>query len=148
MSTQTHSVSLVDPNLIADEVRLPTMRRVVKLVAKHAKRTAPRGTRKLELVKTGKRAGKKRRHLYQTIKNRVLRKGQTGAVYATSPHAHLVHGGTRPHEIRTKHSKAIVIGGHVIGGKVRHPGAKAQPFLTEAAEASRAEVASVLKDVV
>lgn len=56
-------------------------------------------------------------------------------VFATAPHARFVHEGTRPHEIRPRHARALrfQIGGRVIfAQRVRHPGTRAVPFLAAA----------------
>lgn len=53
----------------------------------------------------------------------------------SAPHAHLVTGGTRPHLIAPR-GKALRIGRFIIGEPVRHPGAKANPFVDRAGSAA------------
>lgn len=49
-------------------------------------------------------------------------------------HAHLVEFGTAPHEIRPKGAKSLFIAG-VMRTLVKHPGARARPFLRPALDA-------------
>lgn len=62
-------------------------------------------------------------------------------VMALSPHANLVHGGTRPHEIRPVQAPNLVFFWPKAGGIVRrrsvdHPGTMAVPYLAEALEST------------
>lgn len=120
------------------------MKAVTNVVRKHARRLAPRGKGPAVNSK-----GNKRKRLAQSIRTRILKKGMDGAVYATAPHAHLVHGGTKPHNMAAKGARVFKIGGHIIRTKsLHHPGAKAQPFLTDAAEQSRGEIATAIKGII
>ena len=136
-------VDLVDPNILTDEVRLPVLRAATKIVAKRARATAPRG----HGPAVGKN-GQARKRLYQTIRASVTQKGKRAAVATKAPHGWIVHHGTQPHIIGPKKGHALVIAGHIIGRKVRHPGAKGQPYLSDAAEQSRSDVAAAIRDIV
>jgi HK97 gp10 family phage protein len=149
---------LVIPDLesIPVETRKKGMREAVKTVSKIVRETAPDSGQ-------AHTSGRKRDiKLKKSIRWGVRKQGRQGIVRATAPHAHLVHDGTRPHVIRAKsrasagraaglftrrRAMAMPIGGHLVFRKfVRHPGAKAQPFLTEAAEQGAEAVAQVLRD--
>jgi hypothetical protein len=57
-------------------------------------------------------------------------------VSADAPYAAPVHQGARPHLIRPRHARFLrfeVEGRTVFARQVRHPGQRAQPFLTNAA---------------
>lgn len=60
--------------------------------------------------------------------------GRNPAMYA-----HLVHGGTQPHEIVPGEARALTVGGVTIMA-VQHPGAKPNPFLGDAFDKSVGEV--------
>jgi hypothetical protein len=49
-----------------------------------------------------------------------------------APYAVFVHEGTRPHIIRVRSAKVLTDGVRFFGPQVRHPGTRAQPFLTQA----------------
>lgn len=59
-------------------------------------------------------------------------------ITASSPHAKFVHEGTRPHLIRVRPGKRTLrffwlrVGAIVYPVSVKHPGTKANPFLTRA----------------
>lgn len=46
-------------------------------------------------------------------------------------YAHMVEGGTRPHEIRPKHKRSLFFAG-VFSKVIAHPGAKGKPFMRRA----------------
>jgi HK97 gp10 family phage protein len=50
--------------------------------------------------------------------------------------AHLVEFGTRPHMIRPRRRRALLIGGRLVAW-ARHPGARARPFMRPAVDTSR-----------
>jgi len=88
--------------------------------------------------------GEKRDHLFQSISNKVKSYGKdkipvatVGALYKT-PHAHLVHEGTRPHVTPVP---APGLAGR-LGRKfnVPHPGARAYPFMTIGMENSQGRI--------
>lgn len=105
---------------------------IVRAVEEEARRQAPR------------RSGQ----LREKIHGVVLPGGLTGAVQATSRHAHLVHDGTAAHAITAapKGHLSIPSGGHLyVRQSADHPGAKANPFLDRAADESQSEVEGLLK---
>lgn len=61
-----------------------------------------------------------------------------------APHAHLVHDGTKPHQIRASTKEKARSGWRFYHGSMRkavkHPGARAQKFLVEAGEKARPEI--------
>lgn len=93
------------------------MQRVVLAGEAIAKREAP--------VKTG--------HLRRTITSRVERGGDRGVIGTNAPHARSVHEGSRPHTIRPRRAKALKTP-YGIFKKVKHPGTRANPFLTRTAK--------------
>src|SRR5882672_3366005 len=52
-------------------------------------------------------------------------------------YAHMVLGGTKPHLIRARNQGVLRLSGGVFVKQVQHPGARAQPFLDTAFNASR-----------
>lgn len=120
---------------IVEPVRKWAMRESVKLVAKDARKLAP----------VGRGTGKKK--LRRTIRYSVRKRGLEGPVRATAPHAHLVHDGTKAHWIRSREGRVMVFGvaGRIVLTRaVRHPGAKAQPFLERALERNTSEIGRIL----
>lgn len=89
--------------------------------------------------------GRPRQHLRDTLGKKVKQYkkaavGVVGPFYRKAPHAHLVHDGTRPHEITLPAGKSFRIDGGALmrGPRVfKNPGAKANPFLMEAWQQSR-----------
>lgn len=126
-------------------------------VVKMAKRIAPIGR--------GLRPnGSQREHMKDTIDKKVRGYKASGKAVAiighrsrSTPHAHLVHEGTKPHTItvgvrtdpRGKKTPSIGKSGYpprslsngrrFFGKSVRHPGATAFPYLTKALDRSRGE---------
>ena len=79
--------------------------------------------------------GKSRDHLFKNIINKAKSYGKdkipvatVGAEYNKTPHAHLVHDGTRPHV--TPVPAPGLAGKLGRKFKVPHPGARAYPFMT------------------
>ncbi len=118
-------------------MRRRIMRQAVRVAALAARQEAPdSGT------------GHKRK-LNKSIRYDVLQAGLTGRVRATAPHAHLVHDGTKPHLIPApkdplKRRKMFPL--YAGGRPVRHPGARANPFLVRAAEEALPEVLRVMRE--
>lgn len=127
-------------------VMRPAVRRAGTVVAKVARRLAPKGTGL-------KPSGAPRTPLRKTIKSTSVkwyRKTNTFAVVLgpeknKAPHSHLVHDGTQPHEIVL--TQPLVLGNTVLpaGFVIPHPGAKANPFMDRAAEASRGQTIAKLR---
>lgn len=71
----------------------------------------------------------------------------TGEVEAVVDYATAVHEGSRPHVIRPRRAKFLTwVGpqGRVFARSVRHPGAKARPWLLEAAKAEAGRLGFVV----
>jgi len=72
-------------------------------------------------------------------------------IKSTAPHAHLVHDGTKPHEIRARAKETARSGWRFYHGSMRravkHPGARAFPFFVEAAEQVRPEMETMITKV-
>ena len=111
---------------MAPKVRRRVMRPAARVVALKVRAIAP---------DSGRRHKSK---LNKTIRYQTRRAGLEGVVAAKAPHAHLVHNGTRPHDIPIPRENP-----HTIA---HHPGARAQPFLLDAARQTRGEVEQVLRD--
>jgi hypothetical protein len=123
---------------LAPKLRAKVMYQGVKVVTLYVREHAP---------DSGvKRKGK----LKKSIQNRVKNYGRTGYVLAKAPHAHLVHDGTAPHRIHARSKESARAGWRFYRGSVhravKHPGARAQPFLLEAAEATRDDVEQVMAE--
>ena len=144
-------VSFPDIAKASANLQVALMKRIVDIVKKEAKLRAPHGAH----TKGG---------LAASIFSRVSSSG-TGTVGSKLPYAHLVHEGTRPHEIRPKGKHALAFksaaattlagrsqyisakSGRLVFSKkvaqsgiyavVHHPGARANPFLRDALAASR-----------
>lgn len=69
-------------------------------------------------------------------------------VHAGGRVAHLITGGTSPHEIAPVRSKAIAMttGGALVGfaASVRHPGTRPDPFVAAGVDASRRDVQTIV----
>ena len=93
-----------------------------------------------------KRKGK----LKRTIKYGAQDWGWEGYVKTKAPHAHLVHDGTEPHQILARTKESARAGWMWYRGStlwpVRHPGAKAQPFLDDAAEQTKGEIEKAMQE--
>lgn len=64
------------------------------------------------------------------------------------PHAHIagfVEFGTRPHIIRATSGKRLYFGGRFVRS-VRHPGARAKPFIQPGFEASKDKAVAAVAD--
>lgn len=129
------------PNLVAmpKTMRAKIMRQGTRVVALKARELVPVRTKRLK----------------KSIGYSVSRGGLQGKVRSKSPYSWLVHNGTRPHIIPApknpdvrKKAFPLFAGGHAE----RHPGARKQPFLTDAAEQVLPEVearmAEVAKEVI
>ncbi len=122
---------------LAVKARRKVLREGVRVIALKVREIAPDSGRK----HTGK--------LNKTIRYQVRRAGLEGVVAAKAPHAHLVHDGTKSHEIpapkdpeKVRRAFPLYAGGHAE----KHPGARAQPFLKQAAEETRPQVEQVLRE--
>ena len=88
--------------------------------------------------------------LRKAIRYTVSRGALQAKVRATkAPHAHLVHDGTKAHTIHAKTKESARAGWQIYHGSihtaVKHPGSRGNPFMTDAAEESSAEVERVMK---
>ena len=121
------------PDILAME---PKMRKKVMRVAAKVARNAAR-----TLVPV--RSGRLKKALTYNVERGGLA-GKVKAPKAKAPHAHLVHDGTKPHEIYAKTAESARAGWRYYHGStetpVHHPGARAQPFLVEAGEQARPEI--------
>lgn len=87
--------------------------------------------------------------LRKNIRYDVLQAGLTGRIRARAPHAHLVHNGTKSHMIpapkdpvKRKRAFPLFAGGRAM----RHPGARANPFLLKAAEETLPEMERIMRE--
>lgn len=126
-----------DLEQLEPKARRKIMRRATKIAGLQARKEAPDS------------GIKHKSKLNKTIRYDVLDQGRQGRVRAKAPHAHLVHDGVRAHVIPAPKDPAIArrafplyAGGH----SVRHPGARANPFLVRAAEKVRPEMEQVLRE--
>ena len=88
--------------------------------------------------------------LKRTIRYGAQDRGWEGYVKTKAPHAHLVHDGTEPHQILARTKESARAGWMWYRGStlwpVRHPGAKAQPFLDDAAEQTKGEIEKTMQE--
>lgn len=128
------------PDLLAIEVkaRRKIMYQAAKVVALRARQIAP---------DSGK---KHKRKLSKTISYRTLASGVKAAIAAKAPHAHLVHDGTKAHGISARTPETARANWRFYRNStetvVNHPGAIAQPFLTNAWDETRSKVEQVMRD--
>jgi len=81
-----------------------------------------------------------------SIKSSLSRPKLESYVKATTPQAHLVEFGVKPHSLdKGAKRKVMVINGHPVSGKIMHPGTKARPFMKPAFEA---EVGAITRAIV
>lgn len=115
----------------------PAINKAATPVVKAARKFAPSGTGVSS--RSASRAPLKR-----TIVKKTKTYKKSGTIVAIigpkkyeAPHSHLVHDGTKAHEITL--TKPLVLRGAVLpaGFVIQHPGAKAQPFMDMAVNASR-----------
>ena len=131
-------LEMPDIEAMEPKLRSKVMRQAVRVVALRARQIVP--------VRSGK--------LKKSLSYGVLKGGLTGKVNARAkyaPHAHLVHDGTRPHDIRAKTPEAAQSAWRFYHGStatvLHHPGARANPFLLKAAEDTRGEVEAKMREV-
>jgi HK97 gp10 family phage protein len=122
---------------LAPEIRKKVLAKGAQVIAVEARKTAPDSghTHKNKLNKS--------------ITFRARNNGLEMAVVVKAPHAHLVHDGTRAHDIKPKTLESARRGYRFYGGSmngVSHPGARSQPFLTDAGESQRPEVEKVMRE--
>jgi len=122
---------------LAPKARRKVMRQGVKIIAIKARELAP---------DSGVRHKNK---LKRSIRYQVLQGGLQGVVSSKAPHAHLVHNGTRAHEVPAPKDPAkfrAVWWFHPGGRPAKHPGSRPNPFFVDAAEQTRDEVERALKE--
>ena len=137
---------------------LKALRAGGRITLKVAKDTAPVGERKLKSIRTdlfGKSPRVMRKHLKDSLWLKTwpqprdkTSKPSTAIIGPKSwlaPHAWLVHNGTDPHNIRSRNSVTkmwITRKGKedIYAFGVRHPGARAQPWLANALRSTQSQV--------
>ena len=125
------------PDILGMEPKLRSkvMRAAVKIARNAARLIAPERTGKLK----------------KALTYSVGRGGVTGKVRATkAPHAHLVHDGTKPHEIHATSKETARAGWRLYHGSthtaVKHPGVRqGNPFLVDAGERGRPEIEEAMR---
>ena len=122
------------PELEAIEkvARRKVMYNAAKIIALRVRKIAPDSNRRHK--------GK----LKRTIRYRAYANGLKSKVASKAPHAHLVHDGTKAHNIFAKTPETAKANWRLYHGSTRspvhHPGSKAQPFLLDARDQTREEV--------
>ena len=114
-----------------------------RVVERFIERLADR-TEEVMREKAPERTGRLKKSIRKSVRpNRAV-------VGPSVPYAVYVEYGTRPHEIRSVHARALrfeVEGRIVFATRVLHPGTRPQPFVRETAEQIREEAAEVFRDV-
>lgn len=137
-----YSMDLVDPDEQTDNFRKKVVSAAANCVKRNVRRVVPRGGTRTDAAWVAR--GDYR--LFRTIFSYVSPDARTAAVTAKSRHAHLVHEGTKPHEIAPRRVTHLAIGGtSLVTGPVQHPGAKAQPFLLWGAENAKSEIPAAME---
>ena len=134
------------PERMQRRVLRPAVTKASTPIVKKARRIAPVGDGTTP-------DGRDRKHLAKTItKTRAKLSRKTGSVMVVlgpakgeAPHSHLVHDGTQPHDIVL--TRPLSLGRVTLpaGFVIRHPGARAQPFLSDAVAATRTQSQRILK---
>ena len=128
-----YSVKFPEAERVSRELVKSLLPDAVHLVATRARANAPRQTGGLA----------------ESIEERVEEDVPRGAVAATARHSFIIHQGTKSHPAMAKNSRALTIytggAGVVFRKSMEHPGTKGQPFLTDAIEDSRQEIAQALQ---
>lgn len=137
------------PDRVQRRVLRPAVTKASTPIVKKAKRLAPVGEGLTP-------DGRERPHLAKTItKTRAKLSKKTGSVVVVvgpeknkAPHSHLVHDGTQPHDIVL--TKPLQLGSVTLpaGFVIRHPGAKPNPFLHNAIEATRNQSSQILQSTI
>lgn len=125
-----------DVTQISAAVVKAAMPTILDVIAEKTRELAPRS------------GAQHRATLSEHIETRIERGGERGVVAAVSPHAHLVHDGTKRHLIGTK-KRGMPIpmgGGAVIRRGALHPGSKANPFMVNALEQSQGAISEALEE--
>lgn len=136
-----YRVNFADALRVSDQLLREAMPDLVHVVGEKARDYAPKGWARRGRDKS----------LAANIEERIEQGGMQklrGAVVATARHAYIVHEGTRAHAIAPRSKKALRIPsamGAVVRAGARHPGAKGQPFLTNALRDSGPEIRERLK---
>lgn len=137
------------PRAVQNQVLRPAVTRAAQPVLKEARVLAPVGDGLTP-------DGRQRPHLAKTLRKtraKVYRK--TGTVLVVlgpeknkAPHSHLVHDGTKSHTIVL--GKAAVLKNVILpaGTKIEHPGAKENPFMDDAAAATKGQSKAILEDMI
>ncbi len=137
-------------------IRAKPLRKAVRasgnVVLKRARRLAPRGR-----GAPVRNDGSPRKRLADTLKLKVWPNARDksgkpvmaiiGSRSGEAPHAHLVHQGTNPHLIRSKRGTTLKLFNGKYARVVRHPGARPNPYLTNALAASRNQVYQKMKNI-
>lgn len=91
---------------------------------------------------------KKTRALYQSILGEVKNTPLEGHITVNQPYGKYVEFGTKPHTIMPVAKKALANQkmGIIFGKIVRHPGTRAQPFLSPALDENSVRVMSYFRD--
>lgn len=137
---------------------LKALRAGGKITLDRAKDTAPEGKRKLKSIRTdllGKSPRVMRKRLKESLWLKTwpqprdkTSKPSTAIIGPRSwmaPHAWLVHNGTDPHNIRSRNSVTMMRitrkgKEDIYAFGVRHPGARAQPWLANALRSTQGQV--------
>jgi HK97 gp10 family phage protein len=145
---QALDVKLVDPNKIDADIRRVVVRKAANVVRKHVRAETPKRTGKLK----------------RSISVKVWARGTQAAIFSKKPHAHLVLGGTQPHDItlrkervltrgelrgtRILRKRSLKIGEDFVGASVRHHGSSPNDFFTRGAENSRGDVEQAIRNAI
>ena len=138
MPNQYRLDKLEMPDILSMEpkLRAKVMRAAVKIARNAARELVPERTGKLKKALT-----------YSVGRGGVT--GKVKAPKAKAPHAHLVHDGTKPHEIHAKSKESARSGWKFYHGSttspVKHPGAHGTPYLVESGVKARPEIEEAMR---
>jgi len=127
-----------------DRLEMPDLEAIEKIARRKVMYNAAKivALRVREIVPVSNRNHKGK--LVKSIRYRAFASGLKSQVAAKAPHAHLVHDGTKAHQIFAHTPESAQDGWRIYHGSVsspaNHPGAKAQPFLLDARDQTRNDV--------
>jgi HK97 gp10 family phage protein len=127
-----------------DKLEMPELEALEKIARRKVMYNAAKivALRVREIVPVG--AQKHKNKLSKSIRYRAFADGLKSQVASKAPHAHLVHDGTKAHDIRAHSHETARSGWMFYHGSerstVHHPGAQGFPFLIEARDQTIHEV--------
>jgi len=133
------------PEIIGRQVAINVLTEVSEPMLAEARSTAAFVDRSGKLRKSIKAVALRRSYVRK-------RRGSRGDVFQlrvgpTSPLAHLIENGTKPHLMHAKEGSVLAAYNRVIGKEIKHPGTKPRPFFRPAWDRHAPTMFSNLKTI-